>query len=80
MRNPIVLFDKRAYDRRHFIPERPKPMLQIPRRSLEERRTRHRRAATDRKALYLEGTPHVPVYEEELWTSKQRQASSIHEV
>ncbi|HEX2824768.1 MAG TPA: DNA methyltransferase [Burkholderiales bacterium] len=55
-------------------------MLQIPRRSLEERRTRHSRTATVRKALYLEGTPHVPVYEEELWTSKQRQASSIHEV
>src|SRR4051812_40582266 len=77
---PIVLFDKAAYDRRHFIPEGAKPMLQITRRSLEERRTRHTRATVAHKSLYLEGTPHVPVYEEELWTSRQRQASSIHEV
>ena len=55
-------------------------MLQITRRSLEERRTRHAHNATVHKALYLEKTPHVPVYEEELWTSRQRQASSIHEV
>ena len=33
-----------------------------------------------RDAVFLEGTPDVPVYEEELWTSKQRQACSIHEV
>jgi hypothetical protein len=56
------------------------PMLQITRRSLEERRTRHTRASVARHTLHLEGSPHVPVYEEELWTSKQRQASSIHEV
>ena len=30
-----------------------------------------------RTALFLDG-PRIPVYEEELWTSKQRQASSIH--
>jgi len=29
--------------------------------------------------LFLD-SPRVPVYEQELWTSKQRQASSIHEV
>jgi hypothetical protein len=29
---------------------------------------------------FLEGGPNVPIFEEELWTSKQRQASSIHEV
>jgi hypothetical protein len=33
-----------------------------------------------RDAAWLESRPHVPVYEEELWTSKQRQACSIHEV
>src|SRR5687767_7837413 len=80
MRIPIVLFDERAYDRRHFIPEGAKPMLQITRRSLEERRTRHAPSAARAKQLFLEGSPHVPVYEEELWTAKQRQASSIHEV
>ena len=32
-----------------------------------------------RTALFLD-SPRIPVYEEELWTSKQRQASSIHEV
>jgi hypothetical protein len=57
-------------------------MLQITRRSLEERRTRHAPTATalKRKQLFLDGSPDVPVYEEELWTAKQRQASSIHEV
>ena len=55
-------------------------MLQITRRSLEERRTRHTHGAPRTKELYLEGSPHVPVYQEELWTSRQRQASSIHEV
>jgi hypothetical protein len=55
-------------------------MLQITRRSLEERRTRHSKAGTQKKAVFLEGSPQVPVYEEELWTSRQRQASSIHEV
>ena len=55
-------------------------MLHITRRSLEERRTRHSRTAPAARTLHLEGSPHVPVYEEELWTSRQRQASSIHEV
>ena len=54
-------------------------MLQITRRSLEERRTRHSKT-TRKKEVFLEGSPQVPVYEEELWTSRQRQASSIHEV
>ncbi len=55
-------------------------MLQITRRSLEERRTRRSKASTPRHEVFLEGSPQVPVYEEELWTSRQRQASSIHEV
>ena len=55
-------------------------MLQITRRTLEERRTRHARTTSESKEVYLEGSPQVPVYEEELWTSRQRQASSIHEV
>jgi hypothetical protein len=55
-------------------------MLQITRRSLEERRTRHAPANLRKKQIYLEGGGKVPVYEEELWTSKQRQACSIHEV
>src|SRR5215210_7375000 len=80
---PIVLFDKPAYDRRHSITREGKPMLQITRRSLEERRTRHSKsskATPPRHGVFLEGSPQVPVYEEELWTSRQRQASSIHEV
>ena len=54
-------------------------MLQITRRTVEERR---RRASIRpaRKGVYLESSPDVPVYEEELWTSRQRQACSIHEV
>src|SRR6476661_1691438 len=77
---PIVLFDKPAYDRRHSIKREGKPMLQITRRSLEERRTRHSKTSAPRHEVFLEGSPQVPVYEEELWTSRQRQASSIHEV
>ena len=50
------------------------------RRPLEERRTRHAPTQPQRKEGYLEGSPDVPVYEEELWTSRQRQACSIHEV
>jgi hypothetical protein len=80
MRTAIVLFDRPAYDRPHLLSRRADTMLQITRRSLEERRTRHTHAGVARKSLFLEGTPHVPVYEEELWTSRQRQASSIHEV
>ena len=38
-------------------------------------------AKTEKKEqVYLESCPDVPVYEAELWTSRQRQASSIHEV
>ena len=55
-------------------------MLHITRRSLEERRNRHARAPQRQKETFLEKSPHVPVYEEELWTSRQRQACSIHEV
>src|SRR5919202_4004049 len=55
-------------------------MLQITRRSLEERRTRHSQTNVRRKQVYLESCRKVPVYEEELWTSRQRQACSIHEV
>lgn len=55
-------------------------MQPIPRRALEERSTRHVPPAPQRKKGYLEGSPQVPVYEEELWTSRQRQACSIHEV
>jgi hypothetical protein len=54
-------------------------MLQVSRRAgavLE----RDSRRSTQRKGLFLEGTPHVPIYVQELWTSRQRQASSIHEV
>jgi hypothetical protein len=55
-------------------------MQPITRRTLEERRTRHAPSLPRGKEGYLEGSPHVPVYEEELWTSRQRQACSIHEV
>ncbi|HEY0336016.1 MAG TPA: DNA methyltransferase, partial [Burkholderiales bacterium] len=57
-------------------------MLQITRRTLEERRQRRstRKAPAEAKEAFLNGCPQVPVYEEELWTSRQRQASSIHEV
>jgi SAM-dependent methyltransferase len=54
-------------------------MLEVSRRAgavLE----RDSRQSTQRKGLYLEATPHVPIYIQELWTSRQRQASSIHEV
>ncbi|MGZ8230555.1 MAG: DNA methyltransferase [Burkholderiales bacterium] len=54
-------------------------MLQITRQIVEERRRRDA-LTPDRKGAFLEGSPQVPVYEEELWTSRQRQASSIHEV
>jgi hypothetical protein len=54
-------------------------MLQITRQIVEERRRRDA-LTPDRKGSFLEGSPQVPVYEEELWTSRQRQASSIHEV
>jgi SAM-dependent methyltransferase len=55
-------------------------MLQVSRRTAEVLEQRSRRAPVAPKGLFLEGSPHVPVYEEELWTSRQRQACSIHEV
>ncbi|HYC46748.1 MAG TPA: DNA methyltransferase [Burkholderiales bacterium] len=57
-------------------------MLQISRRAAAviESRARRVRAPEEPKGVFLESTPNVPVYEEELWTSRQRQASSIHEV
>jgi SAM-dependent methyltransferase len=56
-------------------------MLQVSRRTAAviEVRTKRVRAPA-RTDVFLEGSPHVPVYEEELWTSRQRQACSIHEV
>ena len=47
------------------------------------RLTTTRRPAPSRRArseLQISGTLSVPVYEEELWTSRQRQASPIHEI
>ena len=56
-------------------------MLQVSRRTAAVIERRAKRAGVaPRKGLHLESAPHVPVYEEELWTSRQRQACSIHEV
>jgi hypothetical protein len=56
-------------------------MLQLSKRAAAAIEQRARRTRVpDRNGVYLEGTPHVPVFEEELWTSRQRQACSIHEV
>ena len=57
-------------------------MLQVSRRTAAviERRTRRAAMAAGGKGVFLQGAPQVPVYEEELWTSRQRQACSIHEV
>ena len=55
-------------------------MLQVSRRTAEAIERRSRRSPAVRDGVFLEGSPDVPVYEEELWTSRQRQASSIHEV
>jgi hypothetical protein len=52
-------------------------MLDLTRRSL---RAETRRDDLAPEAVSLESRPDVRVYEEELWTSKQRQACSIHEV
>ena len=54
-------------------------MLHLTRRTI---RSAAQRAEIEpaRDAGFLEAGLHVPVYEEELWTSKQRQACSIHEV
>src|SRR5687768_17800036 len=78
---PIVLFDKPAYDPRHVIRGKDRLMLQVSRRTAAVLERRAKRAgAPVHKGVHLETAPHVPVYEEELWTSRQRQASSIHEV
>src|SRR5687768_547976 len=78
---PIVLFDKPAYDPRHVIRGKDRLMLQVSRRTAAVLERRAKRAGTPvRKGVFLEAAPHVPVYEEELWTSRQRQACSIHEV
>ena len=78
MRAPLVLFRGEAYDRRLLL-QGPPPMQHITRLTLEERgaRPRHRRVA---KSVFLEGSPDCPGVPEELWTSRQRQACSIHEV
>jgi hypothetical protein len=56
-------------------------MLQVSRRTAAVLDKKARRGAAETaKGAVLEGTPQVPVYEEELWTSRQRQACSIHEV
>ena len=55
-------------------------MLQVPRRTAVVERSARQSPAAERKGQFLEGSPHVPIYEEELWTSRQRQACSIHEV
>jgi hypothetical protein len=56
-------------------------MLQVSRRTAAVLEKKARRgAAQPAKGTFLESTPQVPVYEEELWTSRQRQACSIHEV
>ena len=41
---------------------------------------KRRPLAKKQHEFHLESCPDVPVYEAELWTSRQRQASSIHEV
>src|SRR6476660_1885799 len=56
-------------------------MLQITRRTLEEGRHKGpHKGRGQTKQAFLEGCPDVPVYQQELWTSRQRQACSLHEV
>ena len=56
-------------------------MLQVSRRTAAVLEKKARRGAAEgAKGTVVESTPQVPVYEEELWTSRQRQACSIHEV
>jgi hypothetical protein len=59
-------------------------MLQMTRArtTVEERRARRAGLLPNARpsSMVMDGTTQVPVYEEELWTSKQRQACSIHEV
>ena len=49
-------------------------MLQVSRHTAETIEKRSRRSPAAREGTYLEGSPQVPVYEEELWTARQRQA------
>jgi DNA modification methylase len=55
-------------------------MLQVSRRTAEALRRRAPQGTPAIKGAFLDTTPRVPVYEEELWTARQRQACSIHEV
>ena len=55
-------------------------MLQVSRRTAEALQRRAPRGASAVKGVFLDTQPRVPVYEEELWTARQRQACSIHEV
>lgn len=56
-------------------------MLQVSRRTAAVLEKKARRSGDQpAKGVFLESAPSVPVYEEELWTSRQRQACSIHEV
>lgn len=55
-------------------------MLQVSRRTAEALQRRAPRGAPAIKGVFLDTKPRVPVYEEELWTARQRQACSIHEV
>jgi len=55
-------------------------MLQVSRRTAEALERKGRRAPPAASGVFLESSPRVPVYEEELWTARQRQACSIHEV
>ena len=55
-------------------------MLQVSRRTAEALERKGRPAPAAPGGAFLESSPRVPVYEEELWTARQRQACSIHEV
>ena len=55
-------------------------MLQVSRRTAEALRRRAPHGTPAIKGVFLDTQPRVPVYEEELWTARQRQACSIHEV
>lgn len=55
-------------------------MLQVSRRTAEALQRRAPRGTPATKGVFLDTQPRVPVYEEELWTARQRQACSIHEV
>lgn len=55
-------------------------MLQVSRRTAEALQHRAPRGTPAPTGAFLDTNPRVPVYEEELWTARQRQACSIHEV